>query len=310
MKYTIYKLHFNKGVRFGKGKIDEAMIGFHADTLFSTIINEAAKYDEEVLNRFIREAAQGRLRFTDAFPFIGEELTLPKPLLHVERNESDTSLKKKLKNIDYIPFSLWEKYLQGAMNPESAEKLLDSLGRFQTDSKIQYRDDGQHQPYNIQYYRFYPGNGVYFILGFEEEDLQEEIDELLYNLSFTGIGGKRSIGLGRFETINEDLPEALLSRIRSHQANMLLTSSMASEEELEGILESPANYLLEKRAGFIYSEDKAGSGQRTLRKKTMHFFRAGSTFQKRFEGNLFRVDHDFIHPVYRFSKPIWMEVTP
>ena len=144
-------------------------------------------------------------------------------------------------------------------------------------------------------------------MGFENSSRQELFDNLLYSLSFTGIGGKKTSGLGKFEIQEEELPKEISDKINSEKSNMLLTSSMAREDELEKIDED-ANYALIRRGGFIYSEDKIGRKNNVKRKRTMHFFKSGSIFNKKFEGDIFRVDDGFVHPVYRYGIPMWLEV--
>ena len=84
MKYFVYKMHFPGGVRAGHGRLDEVKPTIYADTLFSALINECACIDRQALEQLITYTRQGQLRLTDAFPFIKEELYLPKPILFHE----------------------------------------------------------------------------------------------------------------------------------------------------------------------------------------------------------------------------------
>lgn len=310
MKYTIYKLNFEKGIRTGRGKLSETDITFKADNIFSAILNEVSKYDKKLLKKIVENVKNNRLILSDSFPFSNKELMLPKPMLSIgnEDGDGDSKEKKKYKKIKYIPLSCFREYLKGKSDPDEILIFNENIGKKQLDTKIQYKNSGEHDIYNMEYFKFTKGSGLYFILGYEDEDLLEEVDEVLYNLSFTGIGGKKSIGLGRFEMIEEDIPPLLKDRINTGKANMLLTTSMAKEEELSKVLNKNSKYSLSRRGGYTYSEDKAGKSEEYYRKDTLYFFNPGSIFDTKFKGDLFRIDNGFAHPIYRYSKPIWLEV--
>lgn len=308
MKYTIYKLNFKKGIRIGKNKLSETKTTFTADLIFSGILNEISKYDEKLLEQVVESTKNGELLFSDSFPFIKDELMLPKPMISIGNEDGDSKEKKKYKRIDFIPLSLWDQFLEGKTDPDKIIKYNERIGSKQLDTKIEYQETGKHNIYNMEYFRFNKDSGLYFILGYKDEDLYYEIDESLYNLSFTGIGGKKSIGLGRFEMINEDLPKELNNIINTKKSNMLITTSMAGEDELENVLNNNSSYSLSRKGGYTYSESKKGRSEDDYKKDTLYFFNSGSIFDERFEGELFRIDNGFIHPIYRYAKPLWLEV--
>lgn len=308
MKYLIYKLNFKKGIRIGNERISESKINFTGDILFSGMLNEAARYDKKLLDRMVENVKSNRLLLSDSFPFIKDELMLPKPMLSIGDEDGDSQEKKKFKKIEYIPLSYWEDFLDGKSDPDKILEHNEDIGIKQLDIKINYSKKGDHDPYNLEYFRFKSDAGLYFIIGYKDEDLLAEVDELLYNLSFTGIGGKKSIGLGRFEMLNEDLPKKLEDKLNTSRSNMLLTTSMAREDELRNILDKESSYSLSRKSGYTYSESKKGRGETPYRKNTLYFFNSGSIFNSRFKGDLYRVDNGFIHPIYRYSKPLWLEV--
>lgn len=308
MKYIIYKLYFNKGIRTGRGKLSETGITLKADNIFSAIINEVSKYNEKLLDRIVESVKNDTLLLSDSFPFSKDELMLPKPMLSIKSEDSDSKEKKKFKKIKYVPISFLEEYLKGKSNPDKILKINENIGVKQLDTKIQYNSFGEHDIYNMEYFRFSKGSGLYFIVGYIDEELLYEINEILYNLSYTGIGGKKSIGLGRFEIIEEDLPVGLKDKINTKNAKMLLTTSMAKEDELSYILSNDSKYSLCRRGGYTYSESKIALTGEQYRKATLYFFNSGSIFSSRFAGDLFRIDNGFVHPIYRYSKPIWLEV--
>ena len=85
MKYSIYQLDFYNGVRFGKGRLETTEMTFHADTLFAALFQEAIKLGKEKI--FLDAVRNGVLRWSDAFPYKGRQLFLPKPMFQPgERN--------------------------------------------------------------------------------------------------------------------------------------------------------------------------------------------------------------------------------
>lgn len=307
MEYKIYKMYFKTGVRCGTGKIESNSIEIPSDIIFSAIINEASKVDEKILKDILDSFKDRKIILSDAFPFIGDEYLLPKPLISFTKNDGDSSEKKLYKKINHIPISDFKDYVRGNSNPQEILEKIENLGSTQIDTKIQKKLEGDNEIYFLSYFRFNKDNGLYFILAFEDERLEKLLHNLIYSIGFTGIGGKKTSGLGKFEIIEEELPRNILNKINSEKANMLLTSSMAREDELEKI-DKDANYALIRRGGFIYSESEMGSKKTVKRKRTMHFFRSGSIFNKKFEGDIFRVDDGFVHPVYRYGIPMWLEV--
>ena len=86
---------------------------------------------------------------------------------------------------------------------------------------------------------------------------------------------------------------------------MTLSLSLPDEEELESVLEF-ARYKLVKRSGFVASTNYADEFQR---KKDFYLFEAGSCFKKMFKGNIYDVSAYGNHPVYRYAKGFFLEVS-
>ena len=79
MKYRLYLLDFYNGVHFGKGNLDSTELTFHADTFFSALFQEALKLGKE--EEFLSESENGRIVFSDAFPYMGQTYYIPKPMV-------------------------------------------------------------------------------------------------------------------------------------------------------------------------------------------------------------------------------------
>ncbi|MDO5725884.1 MAG: type III-A CRISPR-associated RAMP protein Csm4 [Tissierellia bacterium] len=308
MKYTIFKLFFKKGLRIGNIHLDSNQIEISADILFSAIVNEAASMGEEKCAEILELFMKDRLIISDAFPSIKDELFLPKPLISNFEDSGDSNEKKAFKKLKFIPLSKWEEFINGKSNPDELNQLFSNFGTSELNTKIKHSISGEHDIYNISYFRFQANSGLYFLLGYELDSDYEKFEELLHDLSFTGIGGKKSSGWGSFVFIEIDTPKELLNRLNTPNSNMLLTTSMAKESELKFIFEKDCSYRVSRRGGFIYTENKNAINDNTKRKQTMHFFKSGSIFDKRFEGDIFEIGKGFSHSVYRYGKPMWLEV--
>ena len=94
MNYTLYQLEFQNGVRFGSGNLDSTEITFHADTFFSALFQEALKFGKE--KEFLSRIEEGKLLFSDAFPYMGQTYMIPEPMIYVETKEQGISEQKKL----------------------------------------------------------------------------------------------------------------------------------------------------------------------------------------------------------------------
>ena len=307
MEYQVYKLIFSNGVHFGNGSLDGAEYTFCADTLFSALCQEAVRLGEETLDLLTEYAREGSLLLSDAFPFMGKEYFLPKPILHIERDKNDmgdSRVKKAYKKLKYVPAKSFEEYLKGDL-PIEAAGLLDGLGSYQMKTSAAIRGLEEAMPYRVRIFRFHENCGLYVICGYQEEKQKALFEELVECLMLEGIGGKRSAGLGRFECMPGKMDPALEKRLKEDsRVFMTLSISLPQEEEMEAAL-TGAEYLLQKRSGFVASD---GYASEWMRKKDAYLFGAGSCFRTRYQGCILNVSSGGAHPVYRYGKPMFLGV--
>lgn len=309
MDYKIYKLEFLNGVHFGRNSLDSSEYTFCADTLFSALCHEALKLRKGMLDVLVDYVKRQELLISDAFPYIGKEYYLPKPLMHIENigNKGDSVEKKKYKNLLYIPVSYFDAYLKGKFPIDKADGMKE-LGCHIEKVSASIRGEDESRPYRVGVYYFKEGNGLYIIAGFGSKDSMGCFEELLEAVSCSGIGGKRNSGLGRFYCMQRNVPDALGKLLMAKKKTglvMALSVSLPKDSELEKAMEG-ASYLLKKRSGFVSSETYS---RVQMRKRDIYVFQAGSCFQTRFVGDLYDVSSGGGHPVYRYAKPIFMEVT-
>lgn len=306
MEYTMYRLTFQTAVHFGRQNLDEGEYTCCADTLFSALCQEAFKLGEHVLQRLYHETKEGKLLFSDTFPYMKQTYFLPKPIKRIEsdRREGDSTVKKAFKKLKYIPVDMLDTYLQGEFDIMNAPGF-DSYGHFEMKTAVSIRGEVETMPYRIGTYYYNAGNGLYLIVGYQNKDGLALVEELLKMLSFSGLGGKRTAGFGRFNLIQDDIPMELHKRLESQGTQyMSLSVALPTDQELESAM-NDADYLLCRRSGFVASENYA---KEQMRKKDLYVFKAGSCFGTRFCGDIYDVSDGGRHPVYRYAKPMFMEV--
>lgn len=304
MDYSIYKLRFKGSVHFGNGSLSSSNNTFMADTLFSSLCVEAIKRDSKKLEELYGYVNDGKLLFSDAFPYNESDLFLPKPLLlNKVCNSKD---KKKLKKLEYIPVRYFDEYLLNQGNYyDEIMSSYSKIGKYESREMVQVKNDDNAEPYYIGTYRFFSRSGLYLIVGCESIEAKECFDNLFRSLSYTGIGGKRSIGMGVFDYSVEHIDqilELMLSRKRDYY--MSLSVSMPKESDRELVFDD-AIYSLIRRSGFVFSDTYASNESR---KKDFYSFAAGSCFKKTFDGDIYDVSDYGSHPVYQYAKPLLIGV--
>ncbi len=307
MDHRLYKLRFQNAVHFGKTDLDEGEYTCCADTIFSALCQEAVKIGADTLQTFYQYAKDGALLLSDAFPYMGDTYFLPKPMKRIENAEhdGDSVIKKAYKKLRYIPADMLDTYLQGKYDILHAPDF-DRLGHFEIKESVAIRGKDEPGPYRIGTYYYNEGNGSYLIVGYQDERAEKLLEDLFINLSYSGLGGKRASGFGRFTFYSKDLPSGLTNRLKAvGDRYMSLSVALPREDELETTLDG-AEYLLCKRSGFVASDQYAPE---QMRKKDLYVFRAGSCYSTRFCGDIYDVSgKGGRHPVYRYAKPMLMEV--
>lgn len=304
MRYIAYKLSFHTGVHFGDGMLNDSKQTFCADTLFSALCIEALKCGEDQLERLYEMSKAGKVLFSDGFPYIDEELYIPKPLLVIEHGTEDVADRKKWKNLSYIPLCRVSEFLAGDMDAEKETEALRGLGWSETRQSVSLQGE-ESEPYAVGIYHYLEKSGLYFILGYENEDDRAFVEEMLGSLGFHGIGGKLSSGLGKFTKKSCELPSEVMERLSSETGRfVVLSTSLPQQKELDEAMED-ASYLLEKRSGFVQSDTYADE---LVKKRDMYFLKSGSVVHHRYDGDIYNVGTKGRHPVWRYGKPVLMEV--
>ena len=310
MKYKAYKLKFNTPLHIGKRRLHEHEITISADTLFSALCNEAVLlYGDRGVQDLVEYLRNDRIRFTDAMPFHNDTYYIPKPIMELNiDSEGNSSAKKMFKKLKYIDSTKIKEFCSGKLDPEKELELLKGMGKSSLRTMNAIDENHVAIPYQVGVYSFDTEWGLYFLLGYEDDEEMYYIEDLLLGLELSGIGGKKSAGFGKFTlefgSIPKSFEDALCTAAEDKGIYEALSISMAEDEKLTEILED-AQYALSRRGGYIFSETYAKA---LMRKKDYYMFRAGSTFEITFDGVLADVSADGTHPVYRYGKPIFLEI--
>lgn len=289
----IYRMGF-KNAHFGDGYLNTSSGYFEASRLFSALCLEAIKND--CLDDLVREANQEDFVLSDGLPFT-DEPWLPRPISYPEDKSlnfdtlvEDYAERRLLEELKAIPLSEFDHFIKGKANIWNLSEKYKKL--FRVDIVTKKGSD----PYEVGVTTY--SSYIYVIA--KESPL---FDTLMTSLQYSGLGGKRSSGLGQFDLKILDLPDELDAGIEDKEARyqLLLTSSLPLDEEFNKSIAS-ANYNLRKDSGFTYSET-AGE---LLRKQDFYKFTSGSVFWKRYVGQIRDVcPNDYPHPVYNFAKGLF-----
>ncbi|MEW5822158.1 MAG: type III-A CRISPR-associated RAMP protein Csm4 [Cyanobacteriota bacterium] len=348
MHYYLYKLKFTTPVHFGA---DVAGIGVekcsptcHADTFFSALCQEILYlHGEKELNRWANLVDENKFLLSDLFPYYGEYLYLPKPVMprkkveiEDETSELDARQNKKLmKKLKFIPVKYWEQFIEyinaerDTFDPREDESFykeviypkvsitrteekndLYSVGAYVYQNKIIDENNSNNNKEQA---------GLYFVIYIDDVN-KEAFDKILKSLQFSGIGGERSSGFGKFEIHKVfklgtgskcDMEETLYSLIinaDSKKYKMSLSVISPDSKDLNHLEE--AYYTLIPRKGFIASSTYSDT---PVKRQPVVMFNTGSCFTKRLNGNLLdlRSEEDRKinnHKVYRYGKAIMVGI--
>ena len=328
MSYFLIRLRFNTAVHFGASdsadSLSLSLDHILADTLFSALCHTALQlYGESEVERLISMAKAGSFKLSDTMPWRvdekgDDEWYLPKPMIHSNhKTEISHDEQKKLKKLKWISVNDFQKYIDSVNDKVkfAPENEAAQFGFDECVTRVAIDESSGNTPYRVGLYRFCEDCGLYIIAEIDDE-YEERLASLLYTLGCNGLGGKVTSGLGKFDfdaaddmlkldANNSYAPEWLHRALTNpSRANMLLTSSLPRDDELEKSLDG-ASYLLVRRGGFAMSESFAPT---PTKKRTQYFFRAGSMFERRYDGDVYIVGKGAAHSVYRYSKPIFLGV--
>jgi CRISPR-associated protein Csm4 len=261
--------------------LEKPEVIIHSDTLFSAIVNAYIYLFGEVDEAFFTAPS---FTLSSAFPFFGNTLFVKRPRVRMLGDEA-VSFAKKLKKVQFVSWDIFEKLTQGDKSFRFEEENI--KGEFLSSSKFEggtfamseiprNRIDPLTNETEIFYsYRieFPVDAGLFFFAEFRSDEEKPRFESALQLLGDMGIGGERSLGLGRFQVVESkkheiNVPDATT---KGNFTNLSLYHPTKSEV-LGGILEE-ARYEFITRQNWIFS-----SGPVPLRSKKVKMFIEGSVF--------------------------------
>lgn len=324
MQYKIFKLKFETPVHFGSEKVGTSLektnIICHSDTLFSAMCQEILKlYDETVLSDFVDMVEDGELLFSSLLPYNENSLFLPKPCLLLERdyNKEDTDSssikKKKMKKLEYISINDFQKYINYLKTGDNFDYDEDFYKIYETDTTAKVSLNTDSDKNNIYYVGstyFKERCGLYVLVAYDNDEQIELFEKILTSLGYSGIGGKRSSGYGKFIIEDEMYPDvngleeekliySLLEENGDYQETLSIVSP--SDEELDNNDFDKAFYKLISRNGYVYSTTYTNDNT-LVKRKSLSMFKEGSCFPFEINGEIKDVSDNGKHPVYKNGK--------
>ncbi|MEM6319670.1 MAG: type III-A CRISPR-associated RAMP protein Csm4 [Bacteroidota bacterium] len=318
----IIKLYFTSPLHLSRGKanLEESFQTLHSDTLKSAIFYNALQLfgEAEIIGRQNEaEDDATNTSFFDAFsissgfPFYGEELYFPKPLIPLP-NLLDENKKvmdavqqrKAKKKIAFLDKAHFEGLLQGTLSTISVQDLY-LKKKFLAKNSAAFFDskkDPNHPPtespfilseviqkvavprtfaeetatFYMDRIYFKEGAGLFFFVEYHENvrpDIEKKVRAALQLLGDNGIGSDRSSGNGHFVPKSKNVTFNLPTQ-GTQQLNLSLYCPTRSE--MKGLITDKTAYTLVKRGGFIASPKH--TEHLSYRKKSVFMFKEGSVF--------------------------------
>jgi len=327
-QFDIIKLNFDSPLHISRGQtssydVSEQII--HSDTLkgalFSVakqLLGEAMGEDDEEFHR--------QFQISSAFPYKGNELFFPKPMVRLPVQLSDQDevrASKTLKKIQYIDKELFEAVLNN-QNITSSTQHLASNGQFLSSKPLSegftiMKSDLQQKvyipenpgedswPYYIDRIYFEKDAGLFFLLEAADESVKNKILSCLNLLSDEGIGSDRNVGNGTFSyttgQIAFDLPDE-----NGHETNLSLY--LPQKEELSKEDMDKSAYQLIKRGGYI-----AGTTNPeflSLRKRSIYMMKEGIVFPV-YQNRVGKIenlkpDYEGMHNIWRDGQSVFLPI--
>lgn len=331
-QHCLFRLTFDTPVHFGAaeqgGTLEKIRITAKSDTFLSALCTEAANVGgDEAVERLATLVQAGKLLISDLMPYYCDdehktiEYYLPKPILLpaqvARKNESLAEVKqsatarKKQKKMKYVRASEMKDYLTAMQKGQQYQATQRQYGAPLITEKVNCREE-EPLPYYVGAYHFAPQAGLYLIVSYEEEEDIAWLQELIEQLGYSGIGGKRSSGYGKFRLEEDALfldeegltrDDAALYRLLNDQTSekqMLISCLLPTEQDVDVVKQG--TYQLIKRSGF-YTD----TADNTIKKRnTVYMIDSGSCLPVRIDGEWITLTDDTEHPIWRSGKGVYV----
>lgn len=322
MDYFRINLDFTAPFRFGDGGtksgLDSSSMICHSDTLLSAIIDEGCKLQGSDFAAFIADQVEeGNLIVSNLMPYdAGEGCLIPKPVMTFERKISEEksqapSLKKELKKLEFLPVKKVDDFIskikQGTLDQFTFG--MENVCVEQIFQRVAINGHDETQPYFVAAQHINSDKfSMYFILA-ANDGLEEWLNPIIDSLSFSGIGGKRNSGFGKFtwSVAKLEKGDSLYERLtKDYPAYLAISCVLPSKDEIDVLKEKGSFYTLIQRGGFAYSAALEGTPRK---KKNIAMIKPGSVFPRKLNGKIVDLAvSGMAHNIYRNGKGLFIGV--
>lgn len=313
-KFCCYLIKPNAPFHIGERGVglEETSISVHSDTLFGAICwSWRLLFGEKDLIGLLSLFKNDKPPFliSSTFPFIGDIMTLPKPLQGLGR----TGLEKNVRRAPLVTHSIFQSLAEGKIlqsrdykiviggpgniiaAPKEATTIKDLVEKNKIGSGTGSatgaawtigeaprvtldRDTRRSDIYYAGDVRFMEGSGLYFLVDFRDKKYESMLKGALRLLGDEGLGGERSSGRGLFSL--DVIPEKEMMSIGSDDGDRAVLLSLYRPRKEDASTLQSSIYSLITRRGWT-------AGKSDLRKKSVRMLSEGSvipTEQKRILG--------------------------
>lgn len=328
--YILLPLHFLSPIHFGDasggGGLDAVQPIGRADTFFSALCCEAARQGEMALQKLVEKTKQGDITFSDLLPWYKREGSyewyVPKPVLSVpsqktkeetlQEARNNSTFRKQAKKRAFIRTSEVSLYIDDLRYGENSLTEEPTFGTVVSQVHFNGRT---RKPYSTGSYMMDGAAGLYSLIRLENEEDISWLATLVEMVGLSGIGGRKSSGMGHFvidggpidlaeDSDNED-SSALYEMLEDTEAEeqMTLSTLLPSKEEVE--VAAKARGLWLRRSGLSWSQGM----EVPVKMHTLYMLSSGSCVDRRIPGCIADVSTPAVnHPVYRYGKGLYVGV--
>ncbi len=324
MRYILYKLAFLSPVHFAgdaRGGLERVAMLCRSDTFFSALCTEAAANGMNVEELLVQPADGAELLISDLLPWQGEDLYLPRPMLPPNLPQSGfatmklasqgSAARKKMKKLQYLPAQKMNAYLTWVQGKGGLPVYDNAFGAAEVGQRVSCRGE-EPLPYFVASFSFQEQAGLYFVLKISDNVSQNKLTALVESLGYTGIGGKRTSGFGKYRLLEAPVDMAKAGVSASTSTLFGLLNDDGAERQMTLSTLCPADdtlpvvgeglYALVPRGGFVDSPVYAPS---PVKRNGVHMLAAGACFSQRVAGKVVCVGDEGGHKVYRLGQSLY-----
>lgn len=284
--FKTYKLKFNSPFHISSGgfALESSDAYIRSDTIFSAICSTSRLlYEDDIINKFLDEQS---FFISSGFPYYKDEYYFPKPLNYHFKATDDYNILKKLKRIKYIPPVIFEdiingknneiaiddkRIIQGVYMNAQPEKDFTFYKETEIPRVVIDRITNSTNIFNFSQVSYNSDAGIYFIVDFENPDLEKYFEASLGILGDEGIGADGTVGKGLFEFEKDELKLEIPDKSEYY---LMLSLYSPKKTEVEKINFKESFYDFNVRRGWI-----SYKGLGSLRRKSIRMVNESSVLK-------------------------------